>query len=132
MKHHVVIATLVLVAAPLAVAAEEPDDSSDWGRCQAYHASEEGNESSNGSAHDNPGFAGINSSCDEETSPPYEGTPAEDHAGENPGQNADDGADNAPDDPGSQAPDNPGDEGDEGDDRQPDDPGSQQPNVFLP
>lgn len=137
MKHHIVIAALVLVAAPMAVAAEEPDDASDWGRCQAYHASEEGNESSNGSAHDNPGFAGINENCEENTSPPYEDTPADDRAPDDPGTQApDEPGSQAPDDPGSQAPDDPGgdndDNQDDGRDRQPDDPGSQQPSLYLP
>lgn len=133
MKHHIVIAALLLVAAPMAVAADGPAEESDWGRCQAYYASEEGNDSSNGSAHDNPGFEGIDSNCDEETSPPYEDTPAEDHAGDNPGQ---DGADNAPDDPGSDEGDDNQDNGDDnredGEDNVPDDPGSQQPSLFLP
>lgn len=106
MKHLTIVAAALLIAAPGALAQDGPAEASDWGRCQAYYASSTGNQSSGGAAHNNTGFEGIDETCDEETSPPYEDTPAEEHAGEDPGKNAQDPGSQAPDEPG--APSDPG------------------------
>lgn len=110
MKPITVATALLVAAAPLAVA-DGPADDSEWGRCQAYFAAETGNDNSNGTVYDTPPFQNLSEEECEETSPPYEGTPAEEHAGDHPGQNAQDPGSQAPDDPGDdEPPENPGDD----------------------
>ncbi len=63
---------------------DAPADEATWGLCQAYFASEPGNEASNGTVYDTPAFEDINASVCEDTEPPWAGTPGEDYAPDDP------------------------------------------------
>lgn len=86
-KDVAIVTALALLAAPMALAtvtAGVADDNATWGLCQAHDASEQGNESSNGTVHDTPPFQGINESTCENATAPWNGTPGEDRVPEDP------------------------------------------------